>query len=192
MNKYFLIYKSIKAFYNIQQGFNEPLDSYYQRFENAKDLVELFDGNIADLSTVLSHEQAINSSVTNDDINQKFLAMCLVMNANKRKYEELWNHLENELLVNRDTFPTTIGGATHLLNNWKSDASASTQNRSGNTGTGNRTHNQGGCPNNVQFTQVLVPENNNYSSLPGYDPNRPNMVPSRKPPHNITPHITCT
>ena len=41
------------------------------------------------------------------------------MNANKTKYESLWNKLDNDLLVGQDSYPTTIGGATHLLTNWK-------------------------------------------------------------------------
>ena len=50
---------------------------------------------------------------------QKFLAIALVMGANKAKYESLWNKLENDLLVGQDTYPKTIGAATHLLTNWK-------------------------------------------------------------------------
>ena len=47
------------------------------------------------------------------------MAVALVMNANKNKYESLWNKLDNDLLVGQDSYPTTICGATHLLTNWK-------------------------------------------------------------------------
>ena len=47
------------------------------------------------------------------------MAVALVMNANKTKYESLWNKLDNDLLVGQDSYPTTIGGAYHLLTNWK-------------------------------------------------------------------------
>ena len=87
-NKYYSIFKSIKAFYNTQQGPNEPLDAYYQRFENAKDLVDLFDGKVVDLSTVLSQEQSINSSTTEDDVQQRFMSMCLILNANKKNTKD--------------------------------------------------------------------------------------------------------
>jgi len=50
---------------------------------------------------------------------QKDLAVALIMNANKVKYESLWNKLENDLLVGTDLYPKTIGDATRLLTNWK-------------------------------------------------------------------------
>jgi len=50
---------------------------------------------------------------------QKYLAVSLIMNANKAKYELLWKKLDNYLLVGQDSYPETIGDATHLLTNWK-------------------------------------------------------------------------
>jgi hypothetical protein len=41
------------------------------------------------------------------------------MNANKSKYEALWNKLENDLLVGQDSYPKTIGDAVHPLTDWK-------------------------------------------------------------------------
>ena len=190
-NKYYSIFKSLKSFYNTQQGFNEPLDSYYQRFESARDLVELFDGSIADMSTMLAQEQAITPNTTDNDVMQKFLAMSLILNSNKRKYEGLWNKLENDLLVGQDTFPTNIGAATHLLTNWKSDSQpTSNENTRDNSHNGNA--NGGGHHSNVQFAQIPIPSNNDFSNLPGFDSARPTLVPSRKPPHHLSAHITCT
>ena len=190
-NKYYSIFKSLKSFYNTQQGFNEPLDSYYQRFESARDLVELFDGSIADMSTMLAQEQAITPNTTDNDVMQKFLAMSLILNSNKRKYEGLWNKLENDLLVGQDTFPTNIGAATHLLTNWKSDSQpTSNENTRDNSRNGNA--NGGGNHSNLQFAQIPIPSNNDFSNLPGFDSARPTLVPSRKPPHHLLAHITCT
>ena len=118
-NKYFSIFKAAKSFFNTTQQSNEPLDEYYTRFESAKDLVELFDAKLIDFAAVLAAEQTVNSSVTMEDIQQKFYAMSLIMNANKKRYEGLWNKLQNDLLMNQDSYPTTIGTATHLLTNWK-------------------------------------------------------------------------
>jgi hypothetical protein len=56
---------------------------------------------------------------------QKYLAVALIMNANKTKYEALWNKLENDLLIGQDSYPTTIGDATHLLTNWKASTTPS-------------------------------------------------------------------
>ena len=184
-NKYYSVFKSVKSFFLTQQGFHEPLEEYYNRFDTAKDLVQLFDADIVDLSSILRTEQQMDSNVTKDDVMQKFMAMSLILNANKRKYESLWNKLENDLLVGQDSYPSTIGTATHLLTNWKCDSIPSTSD--GTPNPGNR-----GRQNNVSFAQVPIPGDNNYSNLPGYDSSRPTLVPSRKPPHNITPHITCT
>ena len=67
-NKYYSIFISLKTFYNTQQGYNEPLDAYYQRFESVKDLVELFDGKVADMSNMLTQEQVTNSNTTENDV----------------------------------------------------------------------------------------------------------------------------
>ena len=190
-NKYYSIFKSLKTFYNTQQGYNEPLDAYYQRFESAKDLVELFDGKVADMSNMLTQEQATNSNTTENDVMQKFLAMSLILKSNKRKYEGLWNKLENDLLIGQDTFPTSIGAATHLLTNWKSDTQLN-QNDNYRDNSRNGNANVGGRSDNIQFAQIPIPHNNDFSNLPGFDSSRPTLVPSRKPPHYIAPHITCT
>jgi hypothetical protein len=117
---------------------------------------------------------------------QKYLAVALIMNANKAKYESLWNKLENDLLVGQDSYPTSIGGATHLLTNWKVNNTPNRQQPPSN----NRDNRTGGG-RNVTFVQVPLPANDDFSALPGYDPDRPTCAPSRKHPHNITAHITC-
>ena len=182
--------KATKSLFTTVQHNNEPLDDYYARFESAKDLVELFDTKIINFSSIFAAEQYTNLTITVHDIEQKFFAVSLILNANKKRYEGLWNKLQNDLLVGQDSYPTTIGGATHLLTNWKSDPTQSDRDRGNNTG-GNNSSGQTRV-SNIQFTQIPIQPNNDYTSLPGYDPARPSMVPSRKPPHNITPHITCS
>ena len=188
-NKYFSVFGAAKSFFNTVQHNNEPLDEFYTRFESAKDLVELFDAKIIDLSSILAFEQKSNPSLTMRDIEQKFFAMSLVLNANKKRYEGLWIKLQNDLLMGQDSYPTTIGAATHLLANWKSDSTPSNRDR-GNDRDGN-SNGQPHAPN-IQFAQIPIPADNDFSRLPGYNSARPHMVPSRKPPHNITPHITCS
>ena len=98
-NKYFSAFKATKKFYLTQQGPNDNIDEYYSRFDNAKDLVQLFNADVVDINALLKAETAINASATKDDVMQRYLAVALVMNASKSKYESLWNKLENDLLV---------------------------------------------------------------------------------------------
>ena len=58
---------------------------------------------------------------------QKYLAVSLIMNANKAKYELLWNKLENDLLVGQYSYPETIGDATHLLTKLESQHSTTSR-----------------------------------------------------------------
>ena len=95
-----------------------------------------------------------------------------------------------DLLLGQDSYPTTIGGATHLLTNLRSDPTPSDRDRGSNT-EGNNPSGQT-CASNIQFTQIPMLPNYDYTSLPRYDPAHPSIVPSRKPPHNITPRITCS
>ena len=183
-NEYFSAFKAMKTFYNTIQLYPESIDKFFSRFDNAKVLVQLFHANVVDTAPLLVQERLTDPNATEETVMQKFLAVALVMNANKSRYELLWIKLENNLLVGQDTYPTTIGAATHLLTNWKADTvshpRAQDSTRNSNTSAG------------VNFAQVNMPQNNNFSSLSGYDISRPNMVPSRKPPNNISPHITCT
>jgi len=118
-NKYYSAFKANKKFYSTHQNVNEGVDEFYNRFENAKDLVVLFKANVADIDALLVDEQLTQSTATKETTMQKYLAVALIMNANKVKYESLWNKLENDLLVGTDSYPKTIGAATHLLTNWK-------------------------------------------------------------------------
>jgi hypothetical protein len=95
-------------------------------------------------------------------------------------------NFENDLLVGQDSYPTSIGGATHLLTNWKVNNTPNRQQPPPN----NRDNRTGGG-RNVTFVQVPLPANDDFLALPGYDPDRPTCAPSRKHPHNITAHITC-
>ena len=119
-NKYHSAFKANKKFYSTQQNSNEGIDEFYNRFENAKDLVCLCNAIVVDISSLLIHEKLNDATATAETTMQKYLAVALIINANKVKYESLWNKLENDLLVGQDlVYPKTIGDATHLLTNWK-------------------------------------------------------------------------
>ena len=104
-NKYHSAFKATKKFYSTQQSPTEGIDEFYNRFENAKDLVTLFNADIVDLTSLLADEQKSNPSATEETAMQNFLAVALIMSANKIKYESLWNKLENDLFVGQDSYP---------------------------------------------------------------------------------------
>jgi len=118
------------------------------------------------------------------------------MNANKAKYETLWNKLENDLLVGQYSYPKTIGDATHLLTNWKDITVPNTRPNHNNQDRTNNQDRQSGTPA-VSFlttewaSLVPLPTNNDFSALAGFDSTRPTLAPSRKPPHNISTDIEC-
>jgi hypothetical protein len=193
-NKYHSVFKATKKFYSTQQNNTEGIDEFYNRFENAKDLVGLFNADIVDLSSLLAAEQVQNPQATKESTMQKYLAVALVMNANKSKYEALWNKLENDLLVGQDSYPKTIGDATHLLTNWKASSTATNSRPTPTTTNPDRRPSTQGV--NFVGTEwaalVPIPASNNFSALAGFDPTRPTLAPSRKPPHNISAEIECT
>ena len=195
-NKYHSAFKATKKFYSTQQSPTEGIDEFYNRFENAKDLVTLFNADIVDLTSLLADDQKSSPSATEEMAMQKFLAVALIMSANKIKYESLWNKLENDLLVGQDSYPKTIGDATHLLTNWKASTPAPNARPTPNP---NRRGSASGEPPAVAFAAtptewaalVPLPTNNDFSALAGFDPARPTFAPSRKPPHNISADIEC-
>ena len=133
---------------------------------------------------------------------QKYLAVSLIMNANKAKYELLWNKLENDLLVGQDSYPETIGDATHLLTNWKASTAPP-------PATNDHSRRTPGAPPAVTFAGgetrcpgestvrgpwaelIPLPANDDFSTLAGFDPTRPTLAPSKKHPYNISAEIEC-
>ena len=61
-NKYYSVFKATKKFYLTQQSPTEGIDEYYNRFENGKDLVSLFNADIVDLTLLLAEERKTNQS----------------------------------------------------------------------------------------------------------------------------------
>jgi len=120
-NKYHSAFKAAKKFYSTQQSNTEGINEFYNRFKHA-----IFNADVVDLTSLIAAEKIQDSTVTKETVMQKYLAIALIMNANKVKYEPLWNKLENDLLVGQDLYPKTIGDATHLLTNWKASAVPST------------------------------------------------------------------
>ena len=192
-NKYHSAFKANKKFYSTQQNANEGIDEFYNRFENAKDLVILFQANVVDIDALLVDERISHSAATKETTMQKYLAVALIMNANKVKYESLWNKLENDLLVGTDSYPKTIGAATHLLTNWKPAVAPNA--RPNNNQDRRPGPNSGAPPVTFVGTEWAalepLPTNRDFSALAGFDSARPTLAPSRKPPHNISAAIEC-
>jgi len=108
---------AVKTFYLTLQGSNEGIDEYFARFETAEELVQPFDEDVIDTDELLKTEKVVNQKATEETVTQKYFAMCLVMNGNRNKYESLWNKLENDLLMEQDSYPTTLSAATQILTN---------------------------------------------------------------------------
>ena len=156
-NMYFSAFKATKKFYLTQQGGHENVDEYYNRFDNATDLVHLFNADIVDIEDLLRIERVNDATITKETVLQKYMAVALVLNANKSKYESLWNKLENDLLVGQDSYPTTIGAATHLLTNWRVSNNNNNNRNGQGDGTRNTNNDGGGAPPAVNFAQAQVP-----------------------------------
>jgi hypothetical protein len=192
-NRYHSAFKATKKFYSTQQNSNEGIDEFYNRFENAKDLVGLFNADIVDLSPLFAAEKIQDPQATKEATMQKYLAVALVMNSNKSKYEALWNKLENDLLVGQDSYPKTIGDATHLLTNWKASTTTTPRPSPATSNTDRRPSTPGVTFLGAEWAALVpIPANDNFSTLAGFDPTRPTLAPSRKPPHNISAEIECT
>jgi hypothetical protein len=194
-NKHHSAFKATKKFCSTQQNNNEGVDEFYNRFENAKDLVGLFNADVVDPSLILAAEQVQNPNERKETTMQKHLAVALIMNANKTKYEALWNKLENDLLVGQDSYPETIGDATHLLTNWKASTTPTPSPRPAPAAPASAIPDRRPGTQGVNFVStewaalVPAPASNDFSALAGFDPTRPTLAPSRKPPHNISAEI---
>ena len=55
---YFSAFKATKKFYLTQQGGHENVDEYYNRFDNATDLVHLFNADVVDIDNLLTVERS--------------------------------------------------------------------------------------------------------------------------------------
>ena len=100
-------FKFTKKFYLTQQSQQEGVDEYYSCFENVKDLVNLFNADVIDTTELLTHVKNTNASATKDNVLQKYIAIALILNANKAKHESLWNKLENDFPMFFNELPVT-------------------------------------------------------------------------------------
>lgn len=130
--------------------------------------MQLFDTDVIDIDELLKAEQVVNQAATIETVTQKYLAMCLVMNANRTKCESLWNKLENDLLMN--SYSTTLRAATYLLTNGKVESTSNSRPRPNGGGVSNgvKGDKSGGKPQ-VSFAQlpqlVPLPSNGDFSAL---------------------------
>ena len=132
--------------------------------------MHLFKADIVDVDEILVAEKNEDATIIKKVVMQKFMAVALILNANKAKYKSLWNKLENDLLVGQDSYPSTIGAATHLLTNWKINNN-NNRNRQQDDVNKNVNNEGGGAAPAVSFVQAQVPlpSNRDFSSLAGSD-----------------------
>ena len=184
-NKYHSAFKATKKFYSTKQSPTEGVDEFYNRFENAKDLVTLFNADIVvDLTSLLAYEQKINPSTTEETTMQKFLAIALIMSAIKIKYASLWNELDKihirKQLETRHIY-SPIGKPAH-------QHQPSAQLLIPPTIVGEE---QLQASPQLFLVFLTLPTNNDFSALAGFDPAWPTLASSRKPPHNVSADIKC-
>jgi len=115
-NKHHSAFKATKKFYGTQQSPTEGIDEFYNRFENAKDLVGQFNADVVDLTALLADEQKTNPTATKETTMQKFLAVAFIMGANGHAVT-----MENKYVIprtgTRHLRETTIGWK--LIVRWK-------------------------------------------------------------------------
>eukprot|EP00957_Ditylum_brightwellii_P040719 3082298-Ditylum_brightwellii.AAC.1 len=80
--------------------------------------------------------------------------MAFILNADAKRFGDLWDNLHNNLLMGQDNYPTDMQGAVHMLTHWKGSRKESNNNSNGN-GQGNR--NRGNSRNGMQFAQNCQP-----------------------------------
>ena len=59
---------------------------------------------------------------TQEDVEQRFLAMAFIENACATRYSRLWEDLSNGVAMKLDKYPKTLPEATYLLTHYKSNA----------------------------------------------------------------------
>jgi len=175
----------LQSLQKITAGVNNTTNKYHSVFKATKKFY----------STQQSNTESIDEFYNRfENAKDLYLAIAIFMNANKVKYEPLWNKLENDFLAGQDSYPKTIGNVIHLLTNWKASAVPSTHPTSNPNDQDRR--NPDGTPA-VSFatiewaTLVPLPTNDDFSALAGFDSTCPTFAPSRKPPHDISPDIEC-
>ena len=150
-NTYHTAFCAMRDFYRTKQ-FQKTVEDYYTDFENAQELVQQANVDILDHTDLLAKERTKNTSVTDEEVRQKFVAMAFVLNADAKRFGDLWDDLHNNLLMGQDNYPTDMQGAVHMLTHWKGNRK---DNNVPGNGQGNR--NRGNGRNGMQFAQTGRP-----------------------------------
>ena len=62
--------------------------------------------------------------IIRQDAQQLYLATAFILGADRNKYGQLIENLENDYLQGQNNYPQTLTGAYNLLTNWKQDPAA--------------------------------------------------------------------
>lgn len=151
-NTYHTAFCAMRDFYRTKQ-FQKSVEDYYTDFENAQELVQQANVDILDHTDLLAKERTKNPTVTDEEVRQKFVAMAFILNADAKRFGDLWDDLHNNLLMGQDKYPIDMQGAVHMLTHWKGTRKESNTNNS--NGQGNR--NRGNGRNGMQFAQTCQP-----------------------------------
>ena len=170
-NAYYSLFHALKDFYTIRQKDGESVEDYFRRFEAAQDLVVLSNGAVTDISKLFATELKSNAQTTEAATVQKFLAIAFIEQADSVRYKNLWTELKNNLVHKRDSYPTSVAEAVHMLTHWNPTTS-----NSGNNSGNNRNGRSRRSPH-VGFIQGTG-SNSNQAPTPGSD-------------GSLSPHITC-
>ena len=94
---------------------NQSVDEYYNGFINLQELVSQADVDILDHTELLAKQQSKNPQITDEEVRQKYTAMVFIMNADPKRYGDMWKYLSNSLLLGEDKYSTDLLLAIHML-----------------------------------------------------------------------------
>ena len=121
-NEYHTAFTSIRDFYRLKQKHDQPIEEYYQNFENAQDLITQAKVDIIECTELLKAERAKNPSATEEDVKQKFCAMAFILQADPGRYGNMLKELNNSLVMGVDNYPVNMQTAVHMLTHWSDTA----------------------------------------------------------------------
>ena len=167
-NAYELAFMLLKGFFSLRQHEHETLDDYLDRFREAVQTLEFAGINIFDHDGLINLEtkrilalagQTTASATADQKTKAKetaaeaFKAVCLLENADPKRFLSLFNDLRKDMIKKQDNFPRNVVESFDMLNRWRpTNRMISDRNRS-NTRVGHMYAQRAGPPQGT----TLVP-----------------------------------
>ena len=114
-NHYHMAIRAHRALFGMCQGVEESVEAYGRCFQDEIQMIELLHCAPYATNRMEIYEAVQGTEASLESIQERFLAILFIKNADSSHYTCLWRELQNGVSMKKDSYPRTMADAIHLL-----------------------------------------------------------------------------